>query len=70
MLFLNPRLTAAQSVSNKIATSQIAMPKASCDLVYATSGYSSSVRNLSADLARVGQRIQQWRITGARDGDW
>jgi len=40
-------LTAAQSVSNKIATSQIALPKASCDLVYATSGYSSSVRNLS-----------------------
>ena len=40
-------LTAAQSVSSKIATSQIALPKASCDLVYATSGYSSSVRNLS-----------------------
>ena len=40
-------LTAAQSVSNKIATSQIALPKASCDVVYATSGYSSSVRNLS-----------------------
>jgi protocatechuate 3,4-dioxygenase beta subunit len=40
-------LTAAQSVSNKIATSQIALPKASCDLVYATSGYSSSSRNLS-----------------------
>jgi len=40
-------LTAAQSVSNKIATSQIALPKASCDGVYATSGYSSSSRNLS-----------------------
>ena len=40
-------LTAAQSVSNKIATSQIALPKASCDVVYATSGYSASVRNLS-----------------------
>src|SRR5262245_20957824 len=40
-------LTAAQSVSNKIATSQIALPKASCDVVYATSGYASSVRNLS-----------------------
>jgi hypothetical protein len=40
-------LAAAQSVSNKIATSQIALPKASCDVVYATSGYSSSGRNLS-----------------------
>ena len=40
-------LTAAQSVTNKIATSQIALPKASCDLVYATSGYASSTRNLS-----------------------
>jgi protocatechuate 3,4-dioxygenase beta subunit len=40
-------LTAAQAVTNKIATSQIALPKAACDLVYATSGYSASVRNLS-----------------------
>jgi protocatechuate 3,4-dioxygenase beta subunit len=32
-------LTAAQSASNKIATSQIALPKAACDAVYATSGY-------------------------------
>ena len=42
-----PTLTAAQSVSNKIATSQIALPKAQCDEVYATSGYEQSVRNLS-----------------------
>ena len=40
-------LTAATSVSNKIATSQIALPKAACDLVYATAGYSTSVTNLS-----------------------
>jgi len=40
-------LAAATSVSNKIATSQIALPKAACDLVYATSGYSASVTNLS-----------------------
>ncbi len=40
-------LTAATSVSNKIATSQIAMPLASNNLVYATSGYSSSARNQS-----------------------
>ncbi|SNY61735.1 intradiol ring-cleavage dioxygenase [Paractinoplanes atraurantiacus] len=30
-----------------IATSQVALPKATCDLVYATNGYSKSVTNLS-----------------------
>jgi protocatechuate 3,4-dioxygenase beta subunit len=40
-------LTAATAVSNKIATSQIALPKSACDAVYATSGYSASVTNLS-----------------------
>ena len=40
-------LSAATAVRNKIATSQLALPKAACDLVYATSGYESSVRNLS-----------------------
>jgi protocatechuate 3,4-dioxygenase beta subunit len=40
-------LTAATAVSNKIATSQIAMPKAASDLVYASSGYASSVTNFS-----------------------
>lgn len=34
-------------MTNKIATSQMALPKAACDLVYATSGYSASVNNLS-----------------------
>jgi protocatechuate 3,4-dioxygenase beta subunit len=42
-----PSLTAATSVSNKIATSQLALPKATCDLVYATSGYQASITNLS-----------------------
>jgi protocatechuate 3,4-dioxygenase beta subunit len=40
-------LAAATNVSNKIATSQLALPKATCDLVYATTGYEQSVRNLS-----------------------
>jgi protocatechuate 3,4-dioxygenase beta subunit len=40
-------LSEATRVSNKIATSQIALPKASCDLVYATSGYTGSASNLS-----------------------
>jgi len=42
-----PSLAAATSVNNKIATSQIALPKASCDLVYATAGYASSITNLA-----------------------
>jgi len=42
-----PSLTAATNIANKVATSQIALPKATCDLVYATSGYSASVTNLS-----------------------
>ncbi|GAA3297646.1 intradiol ring-cleavage dioxygenase [Dactylosporangium vinaceum] len=33
--------------SKAIATSQVALPKATCDTVYAQSGYSASVQNLS-----------------------
>jgi len=40
-------LAAATNVANKIATSQIALPKATCDLVYATAGYTGSAQNLS-----------------------
>jgi protocatechuate 3,4-dioxygenase beta subunit len=42
-----PSLAAATSVANKVATSQIALPKATCDLVYATPGYEQSITNLS-----------------------
>ena len=42
-----PGLSAATNVANKIATSQIALPKAASDLVYATAGYEASVTNLS-----------------------
>lgn len=34
-------------MANKIATSQIALPKAANDLVYATSGYGTSASNAS-----------------------
>jgi protocatechuate 3,4-dioxygenase beta subunit len=40
-----PSLASATSVSNKIATSQIALPKNTNDAVYATAGYEQSVRN-------------------------
>lgn len=42
-----PSLAAARNVGNKIATSQMAIPKAACDLVYATAGYESSRSNLA-----------------------
>jgi protocatechuate 3,4-dioxygenase beta subunit len=41
-----PNLAAATDDANKIATSQIALPKETCDAVYATDGYAQSVRNL------------------------
>jgi protocatechuate 3,4-dioxygenase beta subunit len=40
-------LEAATDEANKIATSQIALPKDACDTVYATDGYGQSVATLS-----------------------
>jgi protocatechuate 3,4-dioxygenase beta subunit len=42
-----PSVDAATSGSNKLATSQIALPEDVCNAVYATSGYSSSASTLS-----------------------
>jgi protocatechuate 3,4-dioxygenase beta subunit len=42
-----PSLSAATSVANKIATSQIALPKDASDLIYAGNGYDGSATNLS-----------------------
>lgn len=41
-------MAAATSGGNKLATSQIALPKDACDAVYATAGYEASVGNLAA----------------------
>ena len=41
-----PSLAAATDEANKVATSQLALPEATCDEVYATSGYEASVTNL------------------------
>jgi protocatechuate 3,4-dioxygenase beta subunit len=40
-------LEAATDEANKIATSQVALPKDACDLVYASAGYESSVQTMS-----------------------
>jgi protocatechuate 3,4-dioxygenase beta subunit len=42
-----PSLAASTNVANRSATSQIALPKTACDQVYASSGYASSLTNLS-----------------------
>ena len=48
-----PSLTAANRAANRIATSQIALPEATCKEVYATTGYEQSAANLSqVSLAR------------------
>jgi protocatechuate 3,4-dioxygenase beta subunit len=42
-----PSLGVASSGQNAVATSQLALPEAACDAVYATSGYETSVKNLA-----------------------
>jgi protocatechuate 3,4-dioxygenase beta subunit len=42
-----PSLAAAGDATKRIATSQLAMPKAACDQVYATPGYTASPANLA-----------------------
>ncbi len=42
-----PSLDEATDSANKLATSQLAMPEAACNEVYATSGYETSVENLA-----------------------
>jgi protocatechuate 3,4-dioxygenase beta subunit len=58
-----PSLTAAQSASNKIATSQIALPADICNQVYATSGYEQSVQNLR------GVSLSSDNVFGEDDGE-
>ena len=69
-----PSLDKAAAASGRLATSQIALPKAICDQVYATDGYSQSVQNLSqVSLARDnvfgddGGAHQLGTITGSID---
>jgi protocatechuate 3,4-dioxygenase beta subunit len=42
-----PSVSNATSGSGKLKTSQIALPEDACDVVYATDGYSASVRNMT-----------------------
>jgi protocatechuate 3,4-dioxygenase beta subunit len=42
-----PNVSSATSASGKLKTSQIALPEEACDIVYATDGYSASIRNMA-----------------------
>ena len=59
---------------NKIATSQIALPKAACDEVYAIAGYESSVTNLSRvtlasdNVFSDGSALELATVTGSVSG--
>jgi len=63
-------LTAATSASNRLKTSQFAFPDAASNAVYATTGYSASVRNMAAislatdNVFSDGATLQTVTITG------
>lgn len=65
-----PSLASATTSANKIATSQLALPEAACDDVYAVAGYEASVGNLAAtslasdNVFRDGSTEQLASITG------
>ncbi len=67
-------LAAATSGSAKVAVSQLALPKAVCDVVYAEAGYSASVTNLSRitlasdNVFSDGATLQIATVTGSVTG--
>lgn len=64
-------VTAATTYKNKIATSQIALPPASCNLVFATEGYEKSVTNMKKitlakdNVFSDGATLQLATVTGS-----
>lgn len=69
-----PTLSSATNVRNKIATSQIALPKETNDLVYATSGYEASITNqarvtlASDNVFSDGASLELATVTGSLAG--
>ncbi|MEV6523657.1 intradiol ring-cleavage dioxygenase [Longispora sp. NPDC051575] len=65
-----PSLSTAATAKGRLVTSQLALPSAACQAVYATDGYSSSVRNmaqtsLGSDMVfRDGYQSQLATVTG------
>ncbi|MDP2289570.1 MAG: 3,4-dioxygenase subunit beta [Actinomycetota bacterium] len=71
-----PSIDDALAAANTITTSQIALPEAECQTVYATSGYESSVSNLgrtsleSDNVFRDGWEQELATVTGSNDAGW
>jgi protocatechuate 3,4-dioxygenase beta subunit len=65
-----PTLAKSTSASNRIKTSQFTFPVATCNEVYATSGYSASVRNMASislasdNVFSDGYSLQMGTVTG------
>jgi protocatechuate 3,4-dioxygenase beta subunit len=65
-----PSTAAAASSSDKLTTSQLALPEGACNEVYATNGYGQSVQNMSRtslqsdNVFRDGYQSQLATITG------
>ncbi|MCP3098039.1 intradiol ring-cleavage dioxygenase [Myxococcus sp. K15C18031901] len=66
-----PSVSAATNSRNKVATSQLALPKATCDEAYTATGYSQSVTNLrnislaTDNVFRDGYASQLATVTGS-----
>lgn len=71
-----PSLAKATSASNKIATSQMALPTAPCTAVYATSAYATSKANFSGmsistdNVFRDGYSHQMANVSGSVSGGY
>jgi protocatechuate 3,4-dioxygenase beta subunit len=71
-----PSLTKATNSANKIATSQMALPEATCQAVYATTGYEQSLNNMSRvsletdNVFRDGYDLQIPTVTGDPSGGY
>jgi protocatechuate 3,4-dioxygenase beta subunit len=70
-----PSLAAATSASDKLRTSQIALPEDASRLVYATGGYGQSLDNLARtslardNVFRDGYSLQMATVTGSVDSE-
>jgi protocatechuate 3,4-dioxygenase beta subunit len=71
-----PSLAKATNSANKIATSQLALPEATCQAVYATSGYEQSRSNMGRvsldtdNVFRDGYDLQLPAVTGDPSGGY
>ena len=63
-----PSLAEATKAGTPVATSQLALPEDSCNLVYATDGYEQSVTNLARTSLDHRHGLQRRRLATDADG--